>query len=352
MAHLDRRAFLATGAAGLPLLAGLPSPARPGPAVQPGRRPCVVSSANGLAAVTEAMRRLRGGEPPVDAVVAGVSLVEDDPEDMSVGLGGLPNEEGVVELDASVMDGPSHKAGAVAALRNIRNPSQVALRVLRRTDHVLLVGEGALKFARAHGFKEENLLTERAREAWLRWKEELSADDDWLNREQHVPAGRRSASAAEPVPTTMGTIHCAAVNEAGDLGACTTTSGLSYKIPGRVGDSPIVGAGMFVDNAVGAAGATGRGESVIQSCGAFQVVRHMAEGVEPTEACLRVLRFIAEHTRRPDLLNERGEPNFGVVLYALRKDGVTGGAAMRGGQRYAIHDGTEARLLECARLFP
>ncbi|MHC4127426.1 MAG: isoaspartyl peptidase/L-asparaginase [Planctomycetota bacterium] len=238
------------------------------------------------------------------------------------------------------MHGPTHKAGAVAALRNIRQPSSVALEVLRRTDHVLLVGDGALEFARSVGFKEQDLLTKQAREAWLRWKADLSPRDDWLDTDQQVE-----------IPHTDGTIHMSAVDANGDLGSCTSTSGLSYKIPGRVGDSPLVGAGLFCDNEVGAAGSTGRGESVIQSAGAFQVVRNMADGLEPTEACLRVLKWIADHTKRRDLLDERGEPDFQVVMYALRKDGAYGAAAMRPGRTFTIHDGPEARTEPCEPLF-
>lgn len=330
------------------------------------KRPCVISSSNGMAAVNEAMARLRAGSPPVDAVVAGITLVEDDPNDHSVGFGGLPNEEGVVELDASVMDGPMHKAGAVGGLRNIKNPAQVALKVMRETDHVMLVGEGALKFARAHGFQEENLLTPASREAWLKWKRNLNPNDDWLNDNQILPAAGGGGAGTsglssqlrshDAVPFTWGTIHCAAVNEAGDVGGSTSTSGLSWKLAGRVGDSPIIGAGMYVANEVGAAGSTGRGESVMQSCGAFQVVQHMAGGVEPTQACLKVLQWIAEHTKRPALLDERGRPNFDVTMYALRKDGVYGCATMRHvpgepPRRFALHDGTAGRLEECAVLY-
>ena len=309
----------------------------------------VISSGNGMAAVSRAMELLRGGSDPLEAVVAGVTLVEDDPDDMSVGYGGLPNERGVVELDASVMHGPTHKAGSVAALRNIRNPAQVALAVLKRTDHVMLVGEGALEFARAHGFTEQNLLTDRARRAWLRWKENLNPRDDWLDTDQHIKPG--GAGGSDDVPFTDGTIHVSAVDARGDLGACTSTSGLSYKLPGRVGDSPIVGAGMFADNAVGSAGATGRGESVIQSAGAFQVVAHMGEGLDPTEACLKVLKWIADHTKRHDLRNARGEPNFNVIMYALRKDGAYGSAAMRKGRSFVVHDGTRAGTEPCGYLF-
>jgi N4-(beta-N-acetylglucosaminyl)-L-asparaginase len=351
MTTLDRRSFLATTAA-----ASVPFVAPSRAAARPNRRgaggPVVVSSGNGRAAVARAMEEMRGGADPASAVVAGVGLVEDDPNDMSVGYGGLPNEEGVVQLDASVMDGPMHKGGAVAALESIRNPARVALEVLRRTDHVLLVGDGALRFARRLGFREENLLTEKARKAWAKWKANLNPKDDWLDDDQRVDTDPRQAMAeAIGVPWTHGTIHCAAVDADGDLGACTTTSGLSYKIPGRVGDSPIIGAGMFVDNAVGAAGSTGRGESVIQSCGAFQVVRHMADGLHPTDACLKTLQWIADHTRRPMLLDERGRPNFGCNFYAVRKDGVYGAATFRKGPKFAVHDGSEARREPCAHLF-
>jgi N4-(beta-N-acetylglucosaminyl)-L-asparaginase len=349
MHEIDRRAFLTSSAASAAALAAAPAAlARPIPS-RPAAGPIVISSGNGIPAVTEAMRRLGEGARPVEAVVAGVTLVEDDPNDMSVGYGGLPNEDGVVQLDASVMDGPTHKAGAVAAIENIRNPARVALEVMRGTDHVLLVGEGAKRFAVRHGFEEQNLLTDRAREAWLKWKRNLNPADDWLDEDQHVGASARLDGS--DAPFTWGTIHCAALDANGDVGACTTTSGLSWKIPGRVGDSPIIGAGMFVDNEVGAAGATGRGESVIQSCGAFQIVQHMAAGDEPTAACLKVLRWIARHTKRSMLLNERGEPNFGCTLYALRKDGLYGSATMRGRPKFAVHDADGSRKETCAALF-
>lgn len=353
MDTLNRRTFLAASAASVPFLSAMSSAATKTTQPDSGR-PRAISSRNGKPAVTRAMEMIHNGTDPLEAVVAGIALVEDDPNDMSVGYGGLPNEQGVVELDSSVMHGPTHKAGAVAALRNIRNPAQVALEVLRRTDHVLLVGEGALAFAKAVGFTEQNLLTDKAREAWLRWKRNLNPRDDWLDNDQQVDTsaeGRGGAAPGGGIPFTEGTIHCSAVDAKGDLGACTSTSGLSYKLPGRVGDSPIIGAGMFVDNTVGSAGATGRGESVIQSCGAFQAVQHMANGADPTEACLRVLRWIADHTKRHDLLNDRGEPNFNVIMYALRKDGTYGSAAMRKGASFTVHDGTEVRHEPCASLF-
>lgn len=302
---------------------------------------------------------MQGGADPVDAVVEGVTLVEDDPNDSSVGLGGLPNEDGVVQLDASVMHGPTHKAGAVACLEGIKNPAKVALLVLKTTDHILLVGEGAKRFALRHGFKEENLLTEDSRRAWLRWKASLSPNDDWLDADQmdfQVAAlhGREAATpgpvALGPVPHTTGTINCSAVNAEGNLGSCTTTSGLSWKIPGRVGDSPIVGAGMYVDNAVGAAGATGRGEAVIANCGAFSIVRQMESGKTPTEACLAVLKQIADRTLEKRNRDDRGRPNFNVSLYGVRKDGAYGSACLLPGGSFAVHDGVEARVWRCPAL--
>jgi N4-(beta-N-acetylglucosaminyl)-L-asparaginase len=355
MQAMNRRSFLLAGAAGVSALATGRAQAAATPEKRPmtakPARPFVVSSGNGVPAVNRAMEMLRDGADPVDAVVGGITLVEDDPNDNSVGYGGLPNEQGVVELDACVMHGPSHKAGSVAGLQGIRNAARVALLVLRRTNHVMLVGEGAKRFALAHGFREEDLLTEASRQAWLRWRANLSRRDDWLPANEQADVDIEPLRSAEDIPFTDGTIHCAAVDANGDLGACTSTSGLSYKIPGRVGDSPIIGAGNFVDNLVGAAGATGRGESVIKSCGAFQIVQHMERGDEPTEACLKALKWIANHTRRKRLRNERGEPNFQVTFYALRKDGAFGSACMRKGRRYVVHDGIEAKTLECASLY-
>lgn len=320
-----------------------------------------ISSGNGLPAVEKALTMVQGGADPAVSVVQGVAIVEADPEDLTVGLGGLPNERGVVELDASVMHGPSHKAGAVAALRNIVHPAQVALKVLQTTDHVMLVGEGALDFARAHGFPEQDLLTERSRQIWLRWKRNLSPNDDWLDDGQ-LDWSRDGASPVaagpdeSPIPFHHGTIHCSAVDERQDLGACTTTSGLSYKIPGRVGDSPIIGAGMYCDNDVGAAGATGRGESVIQSCGAFSIVQEMEKGLAPTEACLAVLKRVSDRSvRQRRLRDERGRPNFSLTCYALRKDGAYGSATMWSGASFTaatVRDGAVvAESIPCAYLY-
>ncbi len=393
----DRRAFLAAAGAaafGLPFLAG----AQPNETRRrfeqaqqrnnniAGDGPVVIASGNGLETVRLAQQLIAQGGDPLDAIVAGVKIVEDDPNDMSVGYGGLPNEEGVVELDSSVMHGPMHRSGAVAALRNIKNPAAVAREVARRTDHCMIVGEGALKFALRMGFKEENLLTEQARQAWLKWRSTLNRDDDWLQDDEldlpvkdnkgaqlPSPSGRgwpskaRSgegqsslASSQYPgvdetingVPYTTGTIHCSALTAPGaDLAGCTTTSGLSWKLPGRVGDSPIIGAGLYTDNEVGSAGATGRGEAVIQICGAHTIVMRMDAGDHPQDACLYALQKIADCTKVQRLLDERGRPNFNVVFYAVRKDGQFGSACMRGVREFAIADSTGVRLEKCATLF-
>lgn len=370
MAHpligpLPRRNFLALSAiaaAGLPSGASARQPETPpAPAGTPGPgdgsrlKPVVIASGNGLAAVNKGMEMLRAGADPCDAVVNGVKIIEDDPKDNSVGYGGLPNEEGIVELDASVMHGPTHKAGAVAGLRHIKNPAAVALLVLRKTNHALLVGEGALRFAKSFGFPEENLLTEESRQAWLRWRANRGAGDDWLDDAQtdddkwgQAPA---VGAASAPIPYTTGTVHCAALTAAGDLGATTSTSGLSWKIPGRVGDSPIIGAGMYVANDIGAAGATGRGESVIQNCGSFAVVQHMAAGDSPTDACIKVLKRIADRTLEKRHRDELGRPKFNVTMYALRKDGAFGSACLWKGGSFAVHDGTQGRVIQSPWLF-
>ncbi|RJP35432.1 MAG: asparaginase [Phycisphaerales bacterium] len=297
-------------------------------------RPVVIASGNGLRATEKAMAMLVEGADPLTAVIAGVNIVEEDPKDNSVGYGGIPNEDGVVELDSCVMYGPTHQAGAVAALRNIKTPSRVARLVMERTDHVLLVGEGALRFARAHGFEEVNLLTDEAREIWLRWKERHSDDDDWLSPPEQGNGGAQSK--ARDILRTYGTINCCAVTAGGDLAGVTTTSGLSYKIPGRVGDSPIIGAGLYVENEVGAAGSTGRGEAVIQICGSHTVVEAMRHGMSPQEACLHACKRIADCTRVDRLRDAKGRPNFDVKFYAVARDGRHGAASIWSGGHYAV----------------
>jgi N4-(beta-N-acetylglucosaminyl)-L-asparaginase len=296
-------------------------------------RPLVISSGNGILAVEKAMAILKSGGSTLDAVIEGVTIVENDPEDNSVGYGGLPNSEGEVELDASVMYGPTGGAGAVAALKTIRNPAKVARLVMERTNRVFLVGEGALKFALAHGFTRENLLTERSRLAWLKWKEELSNDDDWV-----APPSKPKV---EETARSHGTINCLAVDRNGDLSGVTTTSGLAFKMPGRVGDSPIIGAGLYVDNGVGAAGSTGNGEANIRVVGAHTVVELMRQGKTPEQACLNTLQRVI------DLF--RGVPP-NLSYYALGKRGEFGAASIFKGGSFCYHDGENVYRKETAWL--
>ena len=330
-----------------------------------------LSSSNGMACCRRAVERLQAGEDTLDAAVAGVNVVENDPQDASVGYGGLPNEEGVVELDACVMHGPTARAGSVAALRGVKTPSKVAQLVLERSDHVMMVAEGALRFAQAHGFSEEDLLTERSRLAWLTWKE--SQAGAW-GPGQDAPesdggqalllrfpgagaddlAWAREAAAHPPT----GTITCLTLNRRGEMSGVTTTSGLAWKMPGRVGDSPIVGAGLYVDRQAGAAGSTGRGEENIRICGAHAVVENMRRGLSPEQACLDALRRVSRnYGDRQDKLR------FGLKFYALRKDGEFGaaslwsrdrGSAGRAGPRasFVVADHAGSRLVEAAYLYP
>jgi len=321
----------------------------------PARRPVAIASANGLAAVKLAVERMSAGDSPVDAAVAGVAIPEADPEDVSVGYGGLPNEEGVVQLDAAVMDGATMRAGAVAALERIKHPAQVALEVMRRTNRILLVGEGALKFARAHGFVEENLLTERARKIWLYWKENAAPKDDWLPdpKETSDPDLQwfiKKYGDAYFRPT--GTIHLSACAPDGQVGCCTSTSGLFFKLPGRVGDSPLVGAGLYCDPDVGSAGGTGHGESNIIAAGAHTVVEFMRAGKSPEAACLATLERVVRNTRLDYLKDEKGRPKNNLALYALTRSGEVGAAALWSGPRFAVcRAGAEAQLADCAYLF-
>ena len=361
-----RRAFVAGAAGAAGILGGagtLGALARPAAAVHAGsagRRaagPVLVGSANALAGMRVTWEAFAAGGEPLDAAIGTVKVLEADPEDTSVGLGGLPNEDGVVSLDAACMHGPTHNSGAVAAIENILHPCEVARLVMERTDHCLLVGRGAYEFARSHGHPHAELLTERARQIWMRWKETMSELDDRL-----VPAGedegegekqgwRRPGTGpryAGPDPAAPGfprhgTVHCSALSSAGELACTTTTSGLAFKIPGRVGDSPLVGAGLYCDQEAGSAGSTGRGEATILANGSFAIVELMRQGAAPLDAGLEVLRRIVRQVERqarwqPGLRGPDGRPTFDVNFYVLHLDGRWAGVTLRGGGSFAVAD--------------
>lgn len=322
--------------------------------------PVSVSSSNGLGAVARAMEVVQAGGDTIDAVVQGVNLVERDPEDTSVGYGGLPNARGVVQLDSCLMHGPTRGAGAVGALEGIKTPSRVALMVMRYTDHVFLVGKGAQEFAVSMGFEVEDLLTEEARRRWIEWRARMSDDDDYLTPDE---SGERVEEFTDPEEygdglvdshdgiRPQGTINCNMVNRNGDISGVTTTSGLSYKVPGRVGDSPIIGAGLYVDNDVGACGSTGRGEAVIKTCGSHSVVELMRQGMHPRDACLEALRRIVRFTVEDRLLRPDGRPSFNVNYYAVNKEGEYAGAAIWSGGRFSVSRKGETRHEDSAYLF-
>lgn len=309
------------------------------------------SGFNGEPAVKKAVEIMQNGGDVLDGIIKGVNIQEEDPEDQTVGYGGIPNEKGVVQLDAAVMDGRTHRSGSVGALEDIIHPSRVARLVMERTDHALLVGEGAKRFALMHGFEEQNLLTDEARERWLDWKENLSDEDNYF-----PPAdtdNNQTGSRLQDFDHHHGTIHCSGLDADRNICSVTTTSGLFYKIPGRVGDSPITGAGLYCDNTAGGAGSTGRGEANLQNLSSFLIVERMRMGDSPEEACLEACRRIAEHTRVSHLLEDDDTPNFNVRFYALSKDGQVGGAELRKsggnmvvGDREGVHTVELAYLLE------
>lgn len=343
---LSRRGFLGvTGAAlavgalpaGPPLAAPFGAPALH---LRGESRPAAVGSTNALPGIQRALEQLARGADTLDAAVEGVKLTELDPTDHSVGYGGLPNEEGVVQLDASCTHGPTRRAGAVAALEGIKTPSEVARLVLKYTNHILLVGEGAKRFALSFGFKEEELLTPEARELWLRWRANRGPADEWVNVPENGP----------PMARVTGTVNLNVVNRAGEISSVTSTSGLSWKVPGRAGDSPIVGAGQYTDNEVGATGSTGLGEANIMVCGSFLTVEHLRRGLKPADAALETLkRVVAMAPGR--LLDPRGRPTFQLNYYVLTKRGETGGASLYPSD-YATSDGERAVKRDTAYLYP
>lgn len=348
------------------------------------KRPAIICKHTGWHALDGAYELLRRGRDTLDACLFVCKSLEDDPNDRSVGYGGLPNEEGEVELDACCMHGPTRRAGAVAALRGIKNASAVARMVMERTDHLLLVGDGAQRFALAHGFNKEDLLTERSRQTWLLWKESMSRMDSWgpgladpawkppiavpplpeqksmdqrieqlmeLAERLGIDRGWRREAVYDVLFPPAGTIHVSAVNEKGEMSGATSTSGLAWKLPGRVGDSALIGAGCFTDQEVGSAGAVGRGEENIKIAGAHTIVENMRRGMSPLEAGLDALRRIARNYN-DDLTRLRFVD---MIFFALRKDGAYAGVSLwslPGGKPYkfAVHDGTK-RLEDVVPLF-
>jgi N4-(beta-N-acetylglucosaminyl)-L-asparaginase len=308
----------------------------PGPS-----KPVVVASGNGhrfknggdKTGVETAFAQMTRGSDVLDALIAGVNIVELDPEDTSVGYGGLPNADGVVQLDSCCMHGPRKRAGGVACIEGVRTPSLVAQKVMDETDHHLIVGKGAQDFARAVGFKiEDDLNTERSRKAWLEWKRRTDPLHylDPTKREAALRAVEKAMMAEGWVDEHhfYGTINCNGVNAKGEVCGVTTTSGLAWKIPGRVGDSPILGAGLYVDGEVGAAGSTGRGEANLYNLCSFLIVEEMRRGKHPKDAGLEALRRIKANTIEKRLLNARGEPNFNINFYAINRKGEFGGVTM------------------------
>ena len=359
---LNRREFVKAGtAAGLAAAAPVTAFAK-GPTMmrQSTSRPVVVASGNGQqyknggdkTCVETAFERMTKGEDVLDALIAGVNIVELDPADTSVGYGGLPNADGVVQLDSSVMHGPTKRAGAVASIEGVRTPSLVAKRVMEETDHHLIVGLDAQRFARIMGFKiEDDLNTDRSRRAWLEWKRR-SDPLHYLDPKKKQLALRKidlemMAEGWVDPNHFYGTINCNGVNANGDVCGVTTTSGLAWKIPGRVGDSPILGAGLYVDGEVGAAGSTGRGEANLYSLASFLIVEGMRRGLHPKDAGMEALKRIKANTV-PRLLNKRGDPSFNINFYILNRKGEYAGVTMYSPEknrvRYAVCDEKGGRL--------
>src|SRR5438477_11954851 len=295
------------------------------------------------------------GADVLDAVIAGVNIVEEDQLDDSVGYGGLPNAEGVVQLDSSCMHGPKKQAGSVAAIEGVRTPSKVAKAVMEQTDHHLIVGKGAQDFARSMGFKiEDDLNTPHSRELWLDWKRRIDPSH-YLDPKKRAVAGRRAtmemlAEGLLRPESYYGTINCDGINSKGEICGVTTTSGLSWKIPGRVGDSPILGAGLYVDGEVGAAGSTGRGEANLYNLSSFMIVEEMRRGAHPKDAAITALKRIARNTVEKRLLNSKGQPNFGLNFYVLNAKAEHAGVAMYE-STYAVCTENGAQTVKTDALF-
>lgn len=362
---VSRRHFLEKGAAAGYMIASAPQAFAKAPQVlvPGGVKPVVISSANGnifknggdQTCVAKAFTLMTQGTDVLDALIAGVNLNELDPLDDSVGYGGLPNADGVLQLDASCMHGPKKRAGAVAALEGVRTPSLVAKAVLENTGHHLLAGKDAREFARRMGFKiEEDLNTEHSRKLWLEWKRRTDPIH-YFDPNLRSEAGRRAAleMVAEGLIRAehyYGTINCNGINSRGELAGVTTTSGLAWKIPGRVGDSPILGAGLYVDNEVGAAGSTGRGEANLYTLGSFLIVENVRRGMTLKDAALEACRRIKACTIENRLLNSQGNPNFNVTFYVLNRRGEFAGVSLYEGFQFAVCTENGPQTLPCEGL--
>jgi N4-(beta-N-acetylglucosaminyl)-L-asparaginase len=369
--RINRRQFVATGAAAAGLTAVRPASlvervfAQAPTMMTPSSvKPLVISSSNGnkfknggsLTAVETAFKLITGGKDVLESLIAGVNILELDPEETSVGYGGLPNADGVVQLDSSCMHGPLKRAGSVAAIEGVRTPSLVAHAVMQNTDHHLIVGRGATEFARHLGFKvEEDLNTEKSRKLWLEWKRRAEPSF-YLDPAKRAAAGydaaRQMAREGLIDPLHLfGTINCNGIGTKGEICGVTTTSGMAFKIPGRVGDSPILGAGLYVDGAVGAAGSTGRGEANLFGLCSYLIVEQMRAGKHPKDAALEALRRVKANTIEKRLQKPDGNPNFDLEFYALNAKGEFGGASLYEG-RFAICNEQGARILKTEPLLP
>ena len=404
---MDRRNFVKTSAVGVAAAAAPStiSAAKTSPSHSPSApslrlrstRPVCVADVSSIryknggpeSAIERAYRGITEGEDVLDAIVAGVNIPELDPDERGIGFGGLPNADGVVQLDSCLMHGPNRWAGGVAGIEGVKTPSLVAKAVAELTDHHLIVGEGAANFARQLGFEiEDDLNTDRSRELWVEWKRRIDPGH-WLDPEERLSGRSQTGGETDPdmirrrrgngsgwlrdrdhearlelfqdaslaaglsmvddglidADSFWGTTSLEAVNPGGDICGVTTTSGLSWKIPGRAGDSPILGAGQYVDNSVGAAGSTGRGEANLYNCASFLIVENMRRGLSPKDAGMSALERIRQNTVEGRLLNQRGLPNFDVRFFILNKAGEYAGVAMYGSNEsmFAVCDENGAR---------
>ncbi len=365
--RINRREFVATSAAAAGLGAMVPAALfgqAPTMMTPKSVKPLVISSSNGnkfknggkLTCVETAFGLMTQGKDVLEALIAGVNILELDPEETSVGYGGLPNADGIVQLDSCCMHGPKKRAGGVAAIEGVRTPSQVAYAVMQDTDHHLIVGKGATEFARTMGFKiEDDLNTEKSRKLWLEWKRRVDPIH-YLDPDKRAAAGYEAGRqmVAEGLIDPLhyfGTINCDGINAKGDICGVTTTSGMAFKIPGRVGDSPILGAGLYVDGEVGAAGSTGRGEANLFGLCSFLIVEQMRAGKHPKDAVMEALKRVKANTIEKRLRKDDGNPNFDLEFYALNAKGEVGAGSLYEG-KFAMCTENGAQTLKTEPLLP